>query len=677
MITNKKKYYNYLMLILFIGLFVFIFSASIKAQSVITHLEYLAHNITYETKPPSTLEELQKEKKDLREKFLKIINLYPLPEKTPLNVKYVGERVDLGKCYFQRVVFESRPKIYVAAHLYIPKNVTFPVPAVIHVPGHAQRDKNRAHPRTYAENGFVALALPMVGEEGKAGTGWGKCGEYGPYVGHFNWFNTGYSAIGPTVWDGIRAVDFLISLTDSTCQKLVKEDKIGMAGLSGGSARTLWTTIADPRISCASVNQGVTAISGYQDPGGISNTCDIHLFYNAYGMSYGELYSLIAPRPLLIQNGTIDKLFQYPKPVIAYLTTVYELYEKPEKFSYKVWKQGHGYTPNIWNTEDAWMNQWLRKTNTPIIINDTLFQADLTCFPDGQPSDMQNTEMLYTRPTPKWQITNIDEYKRFKDTLLKHLKEDVIPTAFSDIDVSTIRKKISNSEQYYTDQMELLIDKGTIIHKGYFFYKPREKRKTVILISQTNVNRQELEDTYKKQYAHRNLNLYCTEITGVGDNPWLNDKHYLYDRFAMLVGHTKTSLQIYDIIAAEKVMVQEKSVDPSNIYIWGKGDLAVPVLYAAVADSNISGVILENIQDKHIGISLIKESDCSTAIFNILKYADIPQVASLIYPRKITLVGEHNEGFRWTKNIYKMLNDEDGFIKTNCNTNNILDIATK
>ncbi len=669
------KKYNYKFRLQLIGLFI-IFSTSIKAQSIITHLEYLAHTITYETKPPSTLKELQKEQQDLREKFLKIINLYPLPQKTPLNVKYVGERVDLGKCYFQRVVFESRPKIYVAAHLYIPQNVTFPVPAVIHVPGHAQRDKNRAHPRTYAENGFVAIALPMVGEEGKTGTGWGKCGEYGPYVGHFNWFNTGYSAIGPTVWDGIRAVDFLISLTDSTGRKLVKEDKIGMAGLSGGSARTLWTTIADPRISCASVNQGVTAISGYQDPGGISNTCDIHLFYNAYGVSYGELYSLIAPRPLLIQNGTLDHLFQHPKPVIDYLTKVYKLYGKPEKFSYKVWEQGHGYTPNIWNTEDAWMNKWLRKTNNPVIINDTLFQEDLTCFPDGQPTDIQNTEVLFTHSTPEFQIKSKSDYEIFKDTLLNHLKEDVIPTAFSDIDFSTRIENVYKSEQYYIDQIDLLIDKGTIIHKGYFFYKPGEKRKTVVLISQTNADRKELENIYQKRFANKNINFYCTEITGTGNNPWTNDNHYLYDRFAMLAGHTKASLQINDIIATEKVMFQYKSVDPSNIYIWGKGALAVPVLYAAVADSNFSGAILEDIQDKHTGIISIKDSGCSTAIFNILKYADIPQVASLIYPRKIVLAGEHNEGFKWTKNIYKMLNNEGKFIKTDSSVKNILNKIT-
>ena len=658
-----------------IFIFLLIVSFPLKSQNIMKYLGYKASNITYGTLPPSTPDELKKQYGQLYEKFLKIINLYPLPKKTPLNVKYIGDKVDLGKCYFQRVVFESRPKVYVAAHLYIPKNVSFPVPAVIHVPGHSRRDKNRAHPRTYAENGFIAIVLPMVGEEGKKGTGWGKCGEYGPYVGHFNWFNTGYSAIGPAVWDGIRAVDFLLSLTDDNGVKMVKKDKIGMAGLSGGSARTLWTTIADPRISCASVNLGVTTIDGYQDPGGVSNTCDIHLFYNYYGVSYAELYSLIAPRPLLIQNGTEDRLFQFPEQVINYLSGVYKLYGKQDRFAYKLWEQGHYYSKDIWNAENEWMDRWLRRGKDPLKINDELFDTELTCFPDGQPSDMQNTEELFTQPTPKWKIHSRDEYNTFRDTLVSHLKEDVIRTAYTDINVLVQKKTIFKSKQFYIDEIYMLIDGGAIKHKGYFFYRPKEKRKTIILISKSKVDSLELQDLYKKEYSIRGLNLFCTEITGTGSNPWVDDNHYLYDRFAMLVGYTRSSLQVNDLIAAEKVMAKEKSADSANIYIWGKGTLAVPAIYAAVADSNIAGVVLEDAPDRHVGITPVKESGCSTAMFNILKYADIPQVTSLIYPRMVVLAGDYKEGYDWTKNVYETLSRKNRFKKTDSIVGHILNVV--
>lgn len=648
-----------------------------NAQGVMEHLQYLAHKTTYNKnyQPPKKLAELEKNRDALRTKLLKTINLYPLPEKTALNVHYVGNKVDLGNCYYQRVVFESRPKIYVAAHLYIPKNVTFPVPAVIHVPGHSRRDAYGPHPRSYAENGFVAIGLPMVGEEGKLGTGWGKCGEYGPYVGHFNWFNTGYSAIGPTVWDGIRTVDFLLTLTNNDGTKLVDKNKIGMAGLSGGSARTLWTTAADPRISCAVVNEGYSAIDGYQEhPGGIISTCDIHLFPNSFGLPYGALYSLIAPRPLLVQLGTKDHLYPNPKPVTEYLAKIYKLYGKTDNFSVRKWDQGHGYSTDIWNTEHLWMDKWLRNGDSPIKIFDKPFDVPFTCFPDGEPADIKNTEKVYTLPTPEWTVKSKSDYDRLKNFLMPKLREEIMPAAFMDVNGELISEIVETSD-FTVEKTELRMDDNTIIHNGFFFYKSKKAKKTVVYILSGNTNLAELKQLYKKNYFNKNINLFCTYITGSGSNPWEGGTGFLFDRFAMLAGYTLSSLRTNDIVAAVDLIAQKKAVRGSKIYVWGKGDFAVPVLYAAVANKKIDGIILENIQDKHIGVTSQKETKCATAMFNILKYADIPQVASLVYPRKIILAGEHKKGFDWTEHVYTLLNKGNRFVKTGSETSKILQLT--
>ena len=674
LLRQKKKNPRYTWIFLLPVLFVLFFiPLSVNGQSVIEHLEYLARNITRNNHPPATLEEWEKNREALRTQFLKIIDLYPLPEKTPLNIQFVGDKVDLGNCYFQRVVFESRPGIYVAAHLYIPKNVTFPVPAVIHVPGHGRRDRYRIHPRTYAENGFVAIGLPMVGEEGKRGAGWDACGEHGPYVGHFNWFNTGYGAVAPTVWDGIRTVDFLLTLTDSKGVKMVDEHKIGMAGLSGGSARTLWTTIAEPRISCAVVNEGYSAIEGYNSPGGVKNTCDIHLFYNFFGLPYGALYSLIAPRPLLVQLGSEDPLYPNPQPVTDYISGMYKLYGKTDNFDVKIWDQGHGYSDNIWNTENDWMDKWLREGKDPLTIYRDPFETTLTCFPDGEADDMKNTEKVYTVPTPVWTVNNKQDYEAMRTFLMDKMQKEIIKTAFREPDAGLAEIRVDKKDEYLTEEVALKIDNGTLVHKGFFLYKPGGARKTVILISPRDVNESYLQELYEKDYLPRDLNLYCTEVTGTGHNPWEEGVGFVYDRFAMLTGHTRTSLRVNDIIAAAKTLSQKKVVDPAGIYVWGEGKLAVAAMYAAVADSNIAGVVLENVQDKHIGITPVKESHCYTAVFNILKYGDIPQVASLLWPRKIILAGEHKPGYDWTAGVYAMLGASDQFVKMSSSVPEILD----
>jgi hypothetical protein len=601
----------------------------------------------------------------LRNNVLEIIGLNPMPEKTPLNARLVGEKVDLGNCYFQRVVYESRPHVYVAAHLFIPKNITFPVPAVIHVPGHGRRDAYRPHPRTYAANGFVAIELPMVGEEGKVGAGWGRCGEYGPYLGHFNWYNTGYTPAAPTVWDGIRTVDYLLTLTDDTGRKLVDENKIGMAGLSGGSARVLWTAIADPRISVCVVSEGATAIEHYNKPGGINNTCDIHIFYNYYGFSYGEMYSLIAPRKFLLQNGTLDKLYPNPQPVVNYISAVYKLYGASDSFEYKTYEQGHGYSKPVWNAENDWMDKWLRKGNSPLTIYPERFDAELTCFPDGEPGDMANVEAVFTPKTPEWNIGNTDDFNAFKKTLMTAMRSKIIRTAFLDMNsqIETVSKE-SNPE-YVIENKSLGINNGAIVHKGYYLYKPGEKRKTVILISNDTIDVGNVKSLFINSYLPNDINLYCLEITGTGHHPWLTENHWNLSRFGQICGQTQASLQINDILAAIDNIKHENSVDPSAIYLWGEEHIAVPVLYSAVVnETNVAGVILENAPDKHVGITPVIDSQCNTALFNILKYADIPQSAGLLFPRTIVLYGNKKPGFGWTKSMYSRLNKEDKFIET-------------
>jgi hypothetical protein len=632
------------------------------AQSIMEHLDFLAHKITSEQPVPKTLEEIKSNREDLRKKVLKIIGLDPMPEKTPLNARLVGEKVDLGNCYFQRVVFESRPKVYVAAHLYIPKNVEFPVPAIIQVPGHSRRDHYRPHPRTYAENGFVAIGMPMVGEEGKIGSGWGKCGEWGAYVGHFNWYNTGYTTITPTVWDGIRAVDYLLTLTDENGVKMVDEKKIGMSGLSGGSARTLWTTIADPRISCAVVNEGFTAVEKYDTKNGISNTCDIHLFYNYFGLSYGEIYSLIAPRPLLVQHGAKDVLYPNPLPVAGYLSEIYALYGASDKFDFRVWDQGHGYTSNIWNIENEWMDRWLRNGDKPLKIYGE-FDAELTCFPNGLPEDMANQEKVYTPKTPEWKINSEKEYADFKDFLLTKMKEEMIHQALANHDAELKTVSSKNENGYWVDSKILRIDGGSIEHAGYYFSNPNEKQDLVILISKDTIDLTNIEKMYEDSFLKKKVNLFCLEITGTGHNPWSYGDYNSYDRFAQIIGYTHASLQIQDILGAVRTIKADTNANIGKVYLWADGELTVPVMYAAAVSDEAAGVILQDAQDRHIGITPEKETHCSTAIFNSLRYADIPQIAGLIYPRKIVLIGDIKEGFEWTEKLYKKLGSKTDFIK--------------
>lgn len=93
---------------------------------------------------------------------------------------------------------------------------------------------------------------------------------------NFHWYSTGYNAAGAEVWDTMRAIDFLIELKTPDGKPTVDARRIGIAGLSGGSARTFWSFAADERLQAAVACQGFTTVHRYEST--IPSTCDVHLF---------------------------------------------------------------------------------------------------------------------------------------------------------------------------------------------------------------------------------------------------------------------------------------------------------------------------------------------------------------------------------------------------------------
>jgi dienelactone hydrolase len=606
-------------------------------KNLVSYLEARAEKLSAAAKPPSSLADWEQRREDLRKKYFAILGLDPMPEKTPLNARTVGEPLDLGRSMFQRVVFESRPKNFVAAHLYLPKAIRAPAPAIIYVPGHGGRDGYHQHPLSYAAHGYVAINLPALGEEGKLGGGMG-CGHKGPYYNAYHWFNTGYNPAGAEVWDTIRAVDYLLTLRDEkTGQPLVDPERIGLAGRSGGAARTLWALAAEPRISAGVAAEGFNTIAGYRRA--IPGTCDVHLFYNYYGLEYGDLYGLAAPRHLLVQHGTKDALYPCPQGVADYLKAIYAACGKPECFDYQVFDQGHADTPGLRASEYAWFDRWLGKDSpgvTPITdepVPEALRnRANLACFP-SRPADAVSIEQQFTQPMPRWEVKSEADFLRLKQELSVKLREEVLRTAFL-----PFRAELKEDDRGLT----LIVDEG-LRHRAALFAKPGERRKTVVLLS--NAGMAEAAEL-SKEFLAAGVNLLVVEPSGVDDAEFPKGQRPHVLRLAMLVGETLTSLRVRDALGAVRALASNPTVDPNGVYLWGKGDLAIPALYAALVDQRIAGVLLEDAPEGHTS---------ETALFRILRYADVPQSAALLFPRPLTFLGQRAKGFLWTEDVYRTL----------------------
>src|SRR4051812_48624973 len=115
-----------------------------------------------------TLEEWQKKRPRLHQELLDMLGLWPLPEKTPLQVKITGSLEHEG-VVIDKLHFQSKPGLYVTANLYRPKIPPGKkLPAIVYVCGHSGRgrDGNKSafqdHGMWFASNGYVCIVLDTL-----------------------------------------------------------------------------------------------------------------------------------------------------------------------------------------------------------------------------------------------------------------------------------------------------------------------------------------------------------------------------------------------------------------------------------------------------------------------------------------------------------------------------------
>lgn len=236
-----------------------------------------------------------------------MLGLSPWPEKTPLQATITGS-VEHEEFTVHNIHFQSMPGLYVTGNLYIPKNLTGKVPAIIYVCGHATVEKNgynygakahyQHHPAWFARHGYVCLILDTVQLAEIPGI------HHGLYrFDRWWWISRGYTPAGVEAWNAIRAIDYLLTRPE------VDAGKIGITGRSGGGVVSWWTAAVDERVKVAVPVAGITDLEDYVVNGCVADHCDCMFMVNAYQWDYPKVAAMLAPRPLLISNTDRDPLF--------------------------------------------------------------------------------------------------------------------------------------------------------------------------------------------------------------------------------------------------------------------------------------------------------------------------------------------------------------------------------
>jgi len=179
------------------------------------------------------------------------------PGRTPLNAKVTGS-VRRNGYRVEKVLFESRPGMYVTANLYLPDGVRFqpPWPAAVELCGHSRIGKHAPKYRRLAvmsaKNGVAVLVVDPIGQGERMQSPEEDAEEASPVVNHLR-AGVGATLLGRNLaafelWDAMRALDYLDARPD------LRHDGYGAMGNSGGGMQSVMLSALDGRIKATATS---------------------------------------------------------------------------------------------------------------------------------------------------------------------------------------------------------------------------------------------------------------------------------------------------------------------------------------------------------------------------------------------------------------------------------------
>lgn len=597
--------------------------------------------------------EWEERKPRLRREYFEMLGLWPLPEKTPLHPTITGI-VERGDVVIEKLHFQSRPGLYVTGNLYRPKKSNGKLPAILYVCGHAfrGRDGNKSahqdHGMWFASNGYVCLILDtlQLGEipgvhHGTYGTPYRHYGSYGlkgqnTVENRWWWQARGYTPAGVECWNGIRAIDYLVSRPE------VDAERIGVTGISGGGAATVWISAADERVKVAAPVSGMSDLESYVSHKVINGHCDCMFLINTYQWEWTTIAALIAPRPLLFANSDSDSIFPMDgnRRIIARLRQLYNMYDKSDLVDDYISKGGHAYRPDLRIAVFKWMNKHLKHDTSDVKDADfkELPGKELRVFPEEKdiPKDAINGKIDETFvPKANVKLPKEGGFAEWKKGLLKELREKsfrAFPTEIPPLEEDAGgRRSLLTSES----GIEVSISKTLI-------------PKTLVIVDHLD----QANNDALKAIINR------LEVPG-GKDPWIffprgvssewtrKSPPNFVERAHVLLGRTVDEGRVWDIIATIRYMRKEKKA-PARVVAGGQAGILAA--YVALFEPSIKEVVILDPPVSH------REGPI---FLNVMRVLDIPEALGLLAPRKLTLINAKDKAFDRTAEIYRLAGATD------------------
>jgi cephalosporin-C deacetylase-like acetyl esterase len=593
-----------------------------------------------------TTADAKERKAYVRERMIRALGGFP--ERTPLNARVTGT-IEHPEYRIEKIVFESQPRFYVTANLYLPKRGAGPFPAILFPLGHEEGAK--AHSAwqqilvTFARKGYVCFAWDTLGQ-GERVQLYDEDFEASKVVRSTTEHTilgtqtllTGESLARYTVWDGIRALDYLASRPE------VDPKRIGCTGNSGGGTHTAYLSALDDRIQVAAPSCYITSWRRLLGSIGPQDAEQCIPPWLADGLDHPDFIHAFAPKPYLILSAVRDFFsITGARESFEEAKRIYRLHDAPGNIAMVEADDGHGYSQPRRIAAYRWFDRWLKgaEENGPEELINPRNEEDLRATPTGQVQTSLGGESVFTlnrararqfkRGTP-----STDFLRRFIGCEKAEGAPVVKPFGTLQRTGYRIEKLVYVSEPGIEIPALLFLPEGGSSKRAAVVYVHGRGKSAAVGEVESLLK----QDLIVLSIDARGFGEMRDPAVGNGSDWPRYFGDYKNAMTALLSGATLTGGRARDISRAVDLLSVRAEVDGQRIFGAAREGGVVAMLHAAALDPRLRRVAVEQ---GLISYESVVEQRLNRGVFEhvvpgVLRHYDLPHLVQMMTGRQVAIV---------------------------------------